>query len=408
MALTWRDAAIEALRGKGPLTAESIVKIISEENLRSITGTTPVAAVGTALYRSIEDEDGRVRLLENGRFEHTGSTDAPSTSKSLSRLEPMNPREIWEDEARNFTPWLFENASYLSEVLGIDVEFETKEHPVGAFSLDLFGRDLTNDCVLVVENQLAETDHKHLGQLLTYAAGTDAETIVWVSPKFRDEHRQALEFLNNKSGELTRFFGIEVSVVRIGDSDPAPMFTLVAKPSEWRAKLAASQNIGEISEKRELYRTFWTRYLETVHQSNPGLTNVRSPSTRNWTNINYLRRGINITLAFVNKQQLACEIYIDVGNSDRNVQILNALKSHQQVIEKAIGESLEWDEIPLKRACRIRAITNGDVSKVSDFPRLVSWLMARQLKMKDVIKPFIDQLPDDFWSQQDDDDHLDT
>ena len=408
MALTWRDAAIEALKTNGVSSAADIVQIIAEKNLREVTGSTPEATVGAVLYTAVQDGDPRVRTAGPGLFVHTGSAVAPRTTVALSRLEAMDPRDVWSDEARDFTPWLMENAQYLGEVLGIDVEFESREHPVGAFSLDLFGRDLTNDCVLVVENQLADTDHKHLGQLLTYAAGTDAETIVWVSPKFRDEHRQALEFLNNKSGESTRFFGIEVSVVRIGDSDPAPMFTLVAKPSEWRAKLAASQNIGEISEKRELYRTFWTRYLETVHQSNPGLTNVRSPSTRNWTNINYLRRGINITLAFVNKQQLACEIYIDVGNSDRNVQILNALKSHQQLIEKAIGESLEWDEIPLKRACRIRAITNGDVSKVSDFPRLVSWLMARQLKMKDVIKPFIVQLPDDLWSQQDDDDQLDT
>ena len=92
-----------------------------------------------------------------------------------------------------------ENAQYLGEVLGIDVEFEAREHPVGAFSLDIFGRDITNECVLIVENQLADTDHKHLGQLLTYAAGTDAATIVWVAPRFRDEHRQALE-LHPRSG----------------------------------------------------------------------------------------------------------------------------------------------------------------------------------------------------------------
>ena len=98
------------------------------------------------------------------------------------------------------------NAEYLGEILGIDVELDKKEQAVGDFSLDLIGRDISNSCVLIVENQLAETDHKHLGQLLTYAAGTDAATIVWVAPSFREEHRRALDYLNDKSINDVRFF----------------------------------------------------------------------------------------------------------------------------------------------------------------------------------------------------------
>jgi hypothetical protein len=312
----------------------------------------------------------------------------------------MDPRDVWSDEARDFTPWLMENAQYLGEVLGIDVEFEAREHPVGAFSLDIFGRDITNECVLIVENQLADTDHKHLGQLLTYAAGTDAATIVWVAPRFRDEHRQALEFLNNKVGDEARFFGVEVSVVRIGDSPPAPMFNLIAKPSEWRSQIAAAQTNYELSEKRELYRSFWTKYLDAVHARHPSATNVRSASTRNWTHINYLRKGINISLAFLSKSQVICEVYIDLFDAEKNSAVLNALQEHRDEVEKAVGETLQWDDVPLKRACRIRAITNGDVSDEAGHQALIDWMMDHQLKIKAVIKPLVEQLSDDYWTSQ--------
>lgn len=397
MALTWRDAAIEALKTNGVSSAADIVQIIAEKNLREVTGSTPEATVGAVLYTAVQDGDPRVRTAGPGLFVHTGSAVAPRTTVALSRLEAMDPRDVWSDEARDFTPWLMENAQYLGEVLGIDVEFESREHPVGAFSLDIFGRDITNECVLIVENQLADTDHKHLGQLLTYAAGTDASTIVWVSPRFRDEHRQALEFLNNKTGDDARFFGVEVSVVRIGDSAPAPMFNLIAKPSEWRSQVAASQTGSGLSEKREMYRGFWTNYLETLHSQHPSATNVRSPSTRNWTNINYLRRGINITLAFISNNQVSCEIYIDVADAESNSAVLKELLLHRDEVELAVGGPLLWEDIPLKRACRIRAVTTGDVSKMDTHGALIKWMISHQLKMKAALKPLIEQLPDELW-----------
>jgi hypothetical protein len=400
MAMTWRDAAIEALRLNGASSAADIVRVIAERGLRDVTGSTPEATVGAVLYTAVQDGDPRVRTTGPGLFEHTGSVVSPRTTVALSRLETMDPRDVWSDEARDFTPWLMENAQYLGEVLGIDVEFEAREHPVGAFSLDIFGRDITNECVLIVENQLADTDHKHLGQLLTYAAGTDAATIVWVAPRFRDEHRQALEFLNNKVGDEARFFGVEVSVVRIGDSPPAPMFNLIAKPSEWRSQIAAAQTNYELSEKRELYRSFWTKYLDAVHARHPSATNVRSASTRNWTHINYLRKGINISLAFLSKSQVICEVYIDLFDAEKNSAVLNALQEHRDEVEKAVGETLQWDDVPLKRACRIRAITNGDVSDEAGHQALIDWMMDHQLKIKAVIKPLVEQLSDDYWTSQ--------
>ena len=183
--------------------------------------------------------------------------------EELGRLEQVNPREVWAHEAQHFTPWLLGHADTLGEVLGIDLELERNEHPVGGFSLDLIGRDLTNDCALIVENQLEGTDHAHLGQILTYAAGTDAATIVWMATTFREEHRQALDWLNNLAGDQARFFGVQITAVRIGDSPVAPQFRLRAQPNDWHAQLSrAVRATTAVSGKAQLYRDFWTRFLD--------------------------------------------------------------------------------------------------------------------------------------------------
>src|SRR3954447_4169474 len=122
---------------------------------------------------------------------------------SLGRLVPVPPRDVWAHEAHNFTPWLLANADVLSDLLGMDLELEVAEHPVGNFSLDLMGRDTATGQRVIVENQLEVTDHTHLGQILTYAGGTDPTTIVWVAPTFRAEHRAALDWLNQRTDENT-------------------------------------------------------------------------------------------------------------------------------------------------------------------------------------------------------------
>lgn len=151
----------------------------------------------------------------------------------LGRLEAVPPRQVWAHEALGLTPWLLANADVLSSALGMDLDLEAAEHPVGGFSLDLIGRDRASGERVIIENQLETSDHTHLGQILTYAGGTDPATIVWVAPSFRDEHRSALEWLNQRTNAQTRFFAVQLQVVRIGDSDPAPLLSLVVQPNDW-------------------------------------------------------------------------------------------------------------------------------------------------------------------------------
>jgi len=202
---------------------------------------------------------------------------------TLGELTPLDARAVWPHEARDFTSWLLENATHLADVLGIDLELQAAEYPVGGFWLDLIGRDQTNDCVLIVENQLTSTDHGHLGQLLTYAAGTEAATVVWMATDFREEHRQALDWLNDLAKGDVRFFGIEIGAVKIGDSLPAPLFKLRAQPNEWHAVIStAAKATSEGSSKAAAYRAFWARLIERVHIEHPGWTNAKVASSGNW------------------------------------------------------------------------------------------------------------------------------
>lgn len=182
--------------------------------------------------------------------------------------------EVWTDEARDFTPWLLQNVDVLSELLRMDLSLDVAEHPVGSFRLDLKGRDEATDQVVIVENQLELSDHSHLGQLITYAAGTDPTTIVWIATGFREEHRKAIEWLNDRTDEYTRFFAVEIQVVTIGNSQPPPTFKLVAQPNDWAKHVRAATvgGTGEVSARQQLYWDFWEGFRQRVLTVHPDWT----------------------------------------------------------------------------------------------------------------------------------------
>src|SRR4051812_23743868 len=206
-------------------------------------------------------------------------------SLNLGRIEWLDDiRSVWRDEALTFTPWLLANADLLGEALGIRVYLERTEHAVGGFRLDLIGRDLDHDARLIVENQIEQSDHTHLGQLLTYAAGTDASTIVWIARTFRDEHRTALDWLNEHTGEDVRFFGVVIRALRIGGSLPAPFFELVAKPNDWQKSVRTTTQAQQtVSDER--YRTLWAPLYEAFLERHALLLGRRPAPRSIWFTI---------------------------------------------------------------------------------------------------------------------------
>jgi hypothetical protein len=293
----------------------------------------------------------------------------------LGRLKSLDPRSVWPHEAHDFTPWLLDNADALADVLGLDIELSAAEHPVGGFALDLVGRDMTNNCVLIVENQLSATDHTHLGQLLTYAAGTDARTVVWLALVFREEHRQALDYLNELVGEDARFFGVEIGVVRIGNSEPAPLFKLRAQPNDWHAQVAAAaKTTSKQAGKAPLYEAFWTRFLGRVRTEHPDWTNARKPQTSNWLAMPCpFKGGPYYAVSFPQGGKLRNELYIDFGDADANAALFDRLAAIKEEIEASYGAALVWEDLPGKRACRIADYSDGDVSNGDKFDQYIDW-----------------------------------
>jgi len=185
------------------------------------------------------------------------------TTPVFGRLETVNLRSAWEYEARDFTPWLAANLERLGDVLGCRLEHVQTEAPVTSFSADILARDLRDDSLVLIENQLEEGDHTHLGQIMTYLAGLSVHKVVWVAPSFRDAHLSAIRWLNQNTVDPFAFFAVAVRVVRIGDSALAPLFEIVERPNGWERRVQESaREARDLGVRGQLYKEFWTHFVE--------------------------------------------------------------------------------------------------------------------------------------------------
>ena len=261
--------------------------------------------------------------------------------EELGRLTKVSLRKFWENEEGVFTPWLAreENISLLSETIRMELEVEGTEIKVGPFEADILCRDTVTDKQVVIENQLEPTDHKHLGQLLTYAAGLDAVTVIWIAKDFTDEHRAALDWLNEITAEGFSFFGLEIELWRIGDSPMAPKFNVVSHPNNWQ-KTVSRISRAELTPAQQLYLEYWTALCALLKQHksviNPGL-----PSKDYW-----LYCGIDCpnfwlsASASVRDKWIAVSLTVAGRNGKPHFYLL---EQDKVAIEEEIGAKLEWD-----------------------------------------------------------------
>ena len=302
--------------------------------------------------------------------------------QTLGCLKRVKLREIWADEATDFTPWLAnaENIAVLAETLGIDLEVEAQEKVVGPFRADILCKDINTDTWVLVENQLERTDHTHLGQLLTYAAGLQAVTIVWVSANFTDEHRATLDWLNKITDENFRFFGLEVELWQIGDSPAAPKFNVVSKPNDWSRQAARAFADSGLSEIKIKQRKYWEKF-HSVLDSTPGpISGNRKPQPQPWMNYGIGRSGFVLGAVMLRqKNQIRAELYI---SGDEQKKFFALIEQQKEQIEEELGYSLEWEKLPTRRYCRISICLNEvDPDNESDWPRQHEWLAKRLNEM---------------------------
>lgn len=276
-------------------------------------------------------------------------------SPSLGRLTPVDLRDIWRSEDQHFTPWLAreDNIEVLGEALGLDLEVEAQERNVGRFRADILCKDRDDDTWVLIENQLEQTDHGHLGQLMTYAAGLKAVTIVWVAKTIREEHRAALDWLNAITDDSFRFFGVEVQLWKIGESTPAPRFNIVSKPNQWSKSVSQATRRIEaeaITETKKLQLEFWALLQERL-EKHPSLR-TQAPQPRHWTTVPIGRSGMHLGATINTRDNsVAVELYLGDDNADA---FFAQLRDQRDVIEGELGYAVEWQDLPNRRACRIK------------------------------------------------------
>jgi hypothetical protein len=304
----------------------------------------------------------------------------------LGRLEVVAVREVWPHEALDFTPWLLANADHVGEALDMDLEITTAEHKVGGFSLDLVGKDLRTNEIVIIENQLETTDHAHLGQVLTYAGGTDAVNIVWIAREFREEHRAALDWLNARTDPDTRFFGVEISAVRIGDSLPAPLFRVVAQPNDWGKTIRTRTHAhdGNATERAVRYAEFWDRYITALHDAGLGWTRARNGPRQNWFPTSSGVSGAEFTVSFA-RLGLLSDIYLGHPDPEVNRARFDQLLHNREPLEDSYGGALSFEPLERRKGCRIGDRYPGAITEQQNWPSYIEWFVGTQHRLRNAV-----------------------
>lgn len=321
-----------------------------------------------------------------------------SRMSSLGKLNKVDLRTIWATEARDFTPWLAleENLSLLGETLGLELELEAVEQNVGPFRADILCKDTATNTWLLIENQLERTDHTHLGQLITYAAGLDAVTIVWIADRVADEHRAAIDWLNEITNEDVRFFALEVELWRIGSSPAAPKFNVVSKPNDWsRSTYAARKAISEtaLTPTREMQQNYWEAVQSQLADRQGGIPRVKALA-QSWLTHGIGRTGFALGLAMNTREHwVRVEIYL---SGPKSKAYFWALENQKAEIETDLCASLLWQQLENKSDSRISlALNPADPNNRSDWPRQHTWLVETAEAFNKVFRSRIARLDPD-------------
>lgn len=300
----------------------------------------------------------------------------------MKRIDDL--RSIWPHEEQDFSKWLArkENLEQLSDAVGIDLEFEETESSVGSFSVDIYARESGSSRGIIIENQLEDTDHDHLGKIITYAAGKDAQVIIWIVKRARDEHKQAIEWLNQHTDEDIGFFLIEIELWRIGDSLPAPRFNVVERPNEWAKTVKAAETLTPL---KKLQLDFWQQFCDYVFEKDSSFSKTfscRKAFAANWYN---LSTGISsVVVEFtINTSRNRATVGLYVKEKDWYQQ----LKDNEAAIEKELDAPIEWSEGEKNGRMIIIKPFSADFGK-KDYKAYFDWFMEKGILMKKIANQY--------------------
>lgn len=305
----------------------------------------------------------------------------------IGKLKEVDIRELWKHEQYDFSEWLSkkDNIENLNEILGLTLIDISKETYVGSYRCDLFAKDETTGIKVIIENQLEASNHDHLGKIITYASGLDAKVVVWIVKEAREEHRSAIEWLNNNTNNSVNFFLIEIHAYKIGESDPAPMFQVIEQPNDF-IKNNKSTNKDESMNKSQSQRfEFWNQFNNVIIERGKPF-NVRKATTDHWYSVAIGTSEAHIDITLVNKDSvIGVELYI----SD-NKDLYDKLFNNKDKIESELGFKLEWRRLDNSKASRIIYHINGlNFDDHSNYNELMNKTIDIAVILRDTFKKFI-------------------
>jgi hypothetical protein len=307
----------------------------------------------------------------------------------FGRLEKVELRDFWNKEDRDFTPWLAksENIEILSEAIGIELEVQSQEQNVGPFRADILCSDINDKHFVLIENQLERTDHTHLGQLMTYAAGLDAVTIIWISPRFTEEHRAALDWLNRITDETFKFFGIEIELYKIGDSLAALMFNVVSKPNDWSKEVKKTASNLTLNDAGILRQEYWQAFKTFMEDSKSFLT-VGKPSPRLYSDFSIGRSGFTLVANIKGRENLIRIILWMAGKNHKE----NFDKLYSNCFEHSVsefGNEINWYRNDNNNSSQVFISFQADFREREDWTNQFQWLKANLEGFSNFFKPEI-------------------
>lgn len=304
----------------------------------------------------------------------------------IGKLERVALREVWQHEAFDFTQWLQENIDVLNAALDINLVNVDREQAAGSFSIDLVAEDEGGGTV-IIENQLERSNHDHLGKVITYLTGMGAKAAIWIVADPRPEHVAAIAWLNEASSAA--FYMVKVEAVRIGESPPAPLFTLIVGPSEDTKEVGQTKK--EIAERYGIRKRWWTQLIERSASTSKLHAHITA-GEYSWIGTSSGVRGLNLNYV-VTQDECGAELYIDRGkdSEEENKRIFDQLHSHQTEVEAAFGGPLSWERLEGRRACRIRYTQPGGGYRSPEerWPIIQDGIIAAMNRLEQALRPYI-------------------
>lgn len=298
----------------------------------------------------------------------------------LGKLEKIELREVWRHEALDFTRWLArkENIALLSKEIGIDIEVIETEMSVGRYNVDIYARDTESNKKIVIENQLENTNHDHLGKMLVYAAGLDADIAIWVVKDVNEEHRQAIEWLNDNSFEKINIFLVKLELWQIDNSPIAPKFQVICEPNNW-AKVLKQQSKDNITDLELRQMEYWQGFVDYAKSKDKTYISQR-PSIYNWYVIRIGSTDYKIKLVHsVNSDIMRCQLEIF------NDSIYKKLEQYRTEIDNKIN-GLEWEYLEDRKVNRI-SCNNSSKDNASSYV----WLLDMVDRFKEVFLDYLNK-----------------